>query len=136
MKLSTSRTDIQSIPTALQCRLHLIAVGVARKETIAVGGVPANTGKVRTCFVRSDEVPIPVAHIALGGVSVPCPHSAMTRTGRADFFVGFGGVHIPLVCLSDIWIYPPTSHLTVPLLVRSVDAYLFGGKPATPLSCH
>ena len=27
-----------------------------------------------------------VAHIALSSVAVTCPHSAVTRTGRADFF--------------------------------------------------
>ena len=34
-----------------------------------------------------------ITHIALSCVAVTCPHSAVTRTGRADFFSCCGGVH-------------------------------------------
>ena len=60
-------------------------------------GVVGFVGKVKLSLALNadieKQVSPPIAHIALGSVAVSCPHSAVTRTGRADFF-SCRGVHV------------------------------------------
>jgi hypothetical protein len=61
-------------------------------------GVINLVGKVKRSLALNanfeKQVSPTIANIALGSVAVSCPHSAVTRTGRADFFCGVGVVHV------------------------------------------